>query len=152
MNKLVLISLIVVCLSLPTERTLDSDLACRFGNFRKKDCGWYGINQQKCEEIDCCWKEDSDPSVPWCFKGLDDTPTIITTTNLSCRVPREKREECGYYGIDKKECESKGCCWITDEFESVVPWCFKGADDSDQNSSELVSKKYGSYGYPLRFQ
>ena len=145
MRKLILISLIVFCLTDPTERTIDSDLSCKVHNPHKKDCGWYGIDQQKCEEIDCCWKEDADSSIPWCFQGQDDTPTILTINNLSCRVPREKREECGYYGIEKKECESRGCCWITDELESVIPWCFKGVDDSAASEAEIISQKSGSY-------
>ena len=145
MNKLILISLIALCLSLPTERTINSDLSCKVHNPHKKDCGWYGIDQKKCEEIDCCWKEDADSSIPWCFTGQDDTPTIMTINNLSCRVPREERKECGYYGIEKKECEARGCCWITDDLESVIPWCFKGVDDFKKEDLELVSKKDGTF-------
>ena len=145
MNKLILISLIAFCLSLPTERTSDSDLSCKVHNPHKKECGWYGIDQKKCEEIDCCWKEDADPSIPWCFPGQDDTPTFRTTNGLSCRVPREKREECGYYGIEKKECEERGCCWITDELESVIPWCFKGASSSENQGEETVVSKSDAY-------
>ena len=145
MNKLVLISLFVFCLSEPTQRTLYSDLTCKITIQYKKECGWVGIDQQKCEEQDCCWKEDSDPNVPWCFKGVDDTPTIMTINNLSCRVVREQRQECGYYGIDKAECESRGCCWITDELESKIPWCFKGVDMTEKADKEMVSKKSSSY-------
>ena len=40
-----------------------------------------------------------------------------------CPVAPSERQECGYYGITKKECLSKTCCW-----DSTVPntkWCFK---------------------------
>mgnify|MGYP002627011126 CR=1 FL=1 len=134
MNKLILITLIVFCLSEPTGRTHYSDLSCLVHNPRKRDCGWIGINQQGCEERDCCWKEDADPSIPWCFYGEDDSPTFRTINNLSCLVSREERVECGYLGINKEECEAKGCCWVTDDIGSIIPWCFKGVNDSDQKN------------------
>ena len=126
MKKLLLISLIIFCLSFPTERTFRSDLSCLVHNPHKRDCGWYGIDQRGCEERDCCWKEDSDPSIPWCFYGQEDSPTIMTKSNLTCTVPRFERKECGYFGIDKKECEQRGCCWLADDIGSKIPWCFKG--------------------------
>ena len=37
------------------------------------------------------------------------------------------REDCGYYGIQRDECENdKGCCY--DSSVQDVPWCFKGAE------------------------
>ncbi len=125
MNKIILLSLLVAILASPTERTTN-DLSCHVHNPTKKDCGYYGIHQKECEKKGCCWKEDSDSSIPWCFYGQDDTPTIQTTDGLSCEVDRKKRTECGYYGINKEKCEKRGCCWKVDEHNSVVPWCFKG--------------------------
>ena len=29
----------------------------------------------------------------------------------SCGQPVETHEDCGYYGISKTECESRGCCF-----------------------------------------
>ena len=141
MNKLVLISLIVFCLTVPTDRTPYSDLSCLVHNPHKIDCGWIGINQQGCEERDCCWNPSSDPSIPWCFYGQDDSPTIMTINNSSCSIPRFERKECGYYGIEKKECEQRGCCWLTDEINSKIPWCFKGVIDSNQKNSGFVLKE-----------
>lgn len=31
--------------------------------------------------------------------------------------------DCGYMGIDEAECESKGCCWVEDNYGND-PWCF----------------------------
>ena len=134
MNKILLLSLFLVFISFPTDRTFYSDLSCLVHNAHKVDCGWYGINQKVCEERDCCWKEDSDPSIPWCFYGQEDSPTNRTINNLSCRISREERKECGYFGIEKTECERRGCCWLTDDIGSAVPWCFKGVDDSDEQN------------------
>ena len=131
MNKIILISLLSLCFQEPTKRTRTTDLSCKVHNPNKKDCGWYGINQEKCEELECCWKPDVDAKIPWCFNGEDDSDTIRTIDDLSCTVLRENRKECGYYGINKKECESRGCCWKSDEDDSTIPWCFYGEDDSD---------------------
>ena len=50
MNKILLITLLLFCISLPTDRTFHSDLSCLVHNPHKVDCGWIGINQQGCEE------------------------------------------------------------------------------------------------------
>ena len=70
----------------------------------------------------------------------------MTINNSSCRVPRFERKECGYYGIEKKECEQRGCCWLTDEINSKIPWCFKGVIDSNQKNSGLVPKNLAFLG------
>ena len=64
----------------------------------------------------------------------------MTINNSSCRVPRLERKECGYFGIEKNECEQRGCCWLTDDIGSVVPWCFKGVANSDGKNSEFIQK------------
>jgi len=36
-----------------------------------------------------------------------------------------EREDCGYFGIQREECENEqGCCF--DHTVPNVPWCFKG--------------------------
>ena len=125
MKTILFLSLLIACFAGPTLRTTEN-LSCKVHNPIKKDCGYYGINQIQCEKIGCCWKEDSNPSIPWCFYGQDDTETIFTTEGDSCTLDREFREECGYYGINKKECEEKGCCWKIDDDDSIIPWCFHG--------------------------
>ena len=136
MKALILILSLISCFSAPTERTKDN-LSCGAHELLKKDCGFYGINQKTCEKRSCCWKESSVPGVPWCFHGIDDEPTFLTTDGKTCAIDREDRKECGYKGIDKPECEKRGCCWKIDEYESVVPWCFHGFDETlkkDENN------------------
>ncbi len=135
MNKIIVISLLVCCLAQPTLRTTE-DLSCKVHNPRKIDCGYYGINQKNCEEKGCCWKQDVDPSIPWCFLGQDDRETIRTTGGLSCAVEKVQRLECGYYGINKDECEKNGCCWKVDEDDSLIPWCFQGIEAKSSSSSK----------------
>ena len=125
MNKIILLSLLIACFAEPSPKTTEN-LSCNVRNSIKKDCGYYGINQLQCEKLGCCWKEQSNPSIPWCYFGQDDSETFFTSKGGFCQVERDFREECGYYGIDKKECEERGCCWKMDEDESIIPWCFHG--------------------------
>ena len=54
------------------------------------------------------------------------------------------REECGYKGIDKEECERRDCCWKIDSYESIVPWCFHGYKDSfEESKGGKVSINFG---------
>ena len=135
MNKIIFLSLLIFCLTGPTLRTT-KNLSCKVHNPTKKDCGFYGINQDQCEKLGCCWKDDSNPSIPWCFYGQDDTPTFLTTGGDTCELSRELREECGYYGINKEECEENGCCWKIDDDDSVVPWCFHGVPNLEQKEEK----------------
>lgn len=42
----------------------------------------------------------------------------------------EEREDCGYFGIQREECEEdRGCCF--DHTVPNVPWCFKGREPSE---------------------
>ena len=130
MKAIIVILSIISCLGAPTKRTTD-DLSCAAHELLKKDCGFYGINQKTCEEKGCCWKESSIQGVPWCFHGIDDIPTYLTTDGKICAIDREFRVECGYKGIDKAECESRGCCWKIDDYESIIPWCFQGYEETN---------------------
>jgi len=65
---------------------------CEVSVNERKDCGYYGINQQKCIDIGCCWAESNVSGVPWCFysKNLPETtttttkkPTITSTTTTT---------------------------------------------------------------------
>ena len=114
----------------PTSRTKD-DLSCGQYDPMKEDCGYSGITQQQCEENNCCYAESSTSGIPWCFKGIDDIPTYYTRYSKKiCAIDRENRVDCGYKGIKKEECESKDCCFKIDDYESVVPWCFYGVDET----------------------
>ena len=127
MNRLLFITLIAQCLLYtPTKRTTD-DLSCGQHELLRKDCGYSGISQYDCEKKGCCYYESSIKDVPWCYKGIDDVPTYLTLqSGKACALDRYLRVECGYKGIEKAECESRDCCYRIDDYESVVPWCFKG--------------------------
>ena len=66
---------------------------------------------------------------------------------FKCQLDRLLRKECGYYGIEKTECESKGCCWRIDDDNSAVPWCFEGITDKKVSESyttiEIVNHGLG---------
>ena len=115
----------------PTSRTRKSDLSCAQHDQLKEDCGFYGITQEQCEERDCCYGQPSIDGKPWCFKGIDDIPTYYTlSSKKSCGIDRESRKECGYLGIKKDECESRDCCYKIDDYQSIIPWCFKGYEET----------------------
>ena len=122
----------------PTSRTKD-DLSCGQYDPMKEDCGHRGITQQQCEKNGCCYAESSTSGIPWCFKGIDDIPTYYTRDSKKiCAIDRENRVDCGYKGIKKEECESRDCCYKIDDYESVIPWCFKGV--SETKSIEIKDK------------
>jgi len=41
-------------------------------------------------------------------------------------IPLTNRTDCGFHGIDRSHCESKGCCWGEEPNPNPqgVPWCF----------------------------
>lgn len=59
---------------------------------------------------------------------------FVIKTNGSCPTNDFDKKDCGYFGIQKSECESKGCCWYESENKNV-PWCFY----SDNSNSCYVS-------------
>ena len=78
-------------------------LSCQVPHFNKTDCAPSGhTNPTSCEQSGCCYEAILyDTTIPWCFYGQDDSPTIMTINNSSFRVPRLERKECGYFGIEK---------------------------------------------------
>ncbi|XP_067048589.1 uridylate-specific endoribonuclease B-like isoform X1 [Acropora muricata] len=79
-----------------------------------KGCGWNGIDQQHCNDRGCCWL----PKAPtnWCFYPKD---------HKCYGIPPSKRQDCGYVGIKRPECENKNdCCF--DDSTPGVPVCYKG--------------------------
>ena len=143
MKAIILLLSLIYSLSTPTKRTTE-DLSCIAHDLLKKECGHIGINQKTCEEKGCCWKESSIPNIPWCFEGIDDVPTYLTTTGNTCLLDREFRKECGYKGIDKAECEARGCCWKIDDYESVIPWCYHGYElVNEEEKKHKISIDFG---------
>jgi len=41
---------------------------CNKDVYERKECGYFGIQQQECEASGCCWKPSSINGIPWCFK------------------------------------------------------------------------------------
>ena len=131
MKRFLFITLIASSILSTTVKRTKDDLSCGQYELLRKDCGWAGITQEECENKGCCYAQSSIQNVPWCYKGIDDVPTYLTLkTGLSCALDRNLRKECGYKGIEKAECESKDCCYKIDDYESKVPWCFHGFQDS----------------------
>ena len=54
------------------------------------------------------------------------TDSIITTETPGPNCKVDNRVDCGYRGIQARQCREKGCCW--DSKVRGVPWCFYGAD------------------------
>ncbi len=40
-----------------------------------------------------------------------------------CDIPAEDRLDCGYYGIQLEECQSRGCCWQSSDIPGTN-WCY----------------------------
>ena len=55
-------------------------------------------------------------------------PTERTIDDLSCIAHDLLKKDCGFYGINQKTCEEKGCCWKENSIQGI-PWCFQGIDD-----------------------
>ena len=60
---------------------------CSVSTSEKMDCGYYGIDQSKCEARGCCWVPVSESSgnVPWCF--YPSGHTACTNLNLKGTTP-----------------------------------------------------------------
>ena len=56
----------------------------------------------------------------------------IKKVNAQCSV--SKKVDCGYYGINQNQCESKGCCWVPN-VPSTEPWCYKPASGPSPSPS-----------------
>ena len=86
MNKVIiglLLCAFVSCKFLyDTEKTTDG-LSCAVNRLAREDCGYIGINQQRCEEKGCCWKADF--LVPWCFKGVTSTGATSKSTDATSK-------------------------------------------------------------------
>jgi len=58
---------------------------------------------------------------------------LINKRDGTCEVNPNERNDCGYYGINQNQCESKGCCWSPTDVQNA-PWCFfkKEIDHHDE--------------------
>ena len=97
------------------------DPRCDVGHpLRRVDCGYPGIRRAACLRENCCW-DDSLRDVIWCFYGKN--ATVVQPDPTCDAVQPWKRVDCGYSGIPRSACLSRGCCW--DNFVRGAPWCFR---------------------------
>ena len=145
MKIILFIILIIQCiLYTQTNRTIN-DLSCAHYEY-SRDCAADdpdAISQEECENRNCCYYEFTDSIVPWCFEGIDDVPTKFTlNSGLSCSLEEDLRQECGYKGIEKSECESRDCCYkITEDYDSDIPSCFYGVEKKCYSSCQNCDVK-----------
>jgi len=128
-NNLLLISQLIALGSAGLIRRNDSDkCSCSVNPNSRKECGHYGITEAECINKGCCWGSTNVNGAPWCFYTASGGKTTDCTNNNNndkkvCEIDAYKREDCGYYGINKSDCESRGCCWVESNI-SGIPWCF----------------------------
>ena len=41
-----------------------------------------------------------------------------------CKLDYDKRDDCGWYGVEQEECISMGCCWNPTPEDVPGEWCF----------------------------
>eukprot|EP00833_Pecoramyces_ruminatium_P017065 jgi/Orpsp1_1/1191097/evm.model.d7180000083480.1 len=87
----------------------------------RKECGYFGINEDQCIKAGCCWENNNEKNIPSCYFSADEDECFIK--EKFCEVDEYKRQDCGYYGINKKDCIYKHCCWAESNI-SNIPWCF----------------------------
>nr|XP_039258180.1 alpha-amylase-like isoform X1 [Styela clava] len=72
------------CLWCPSEGTSDpwcihvsestggggGEVSCSVTETSRQECGYYGIQQNECENNGCCWAESNLSGVPWCYTAL----------------------------------------------------------------------------------
>lgn len=86
MNKVIiglLLCAFISCkFSFDTEKTT-TGLSCAVNRLSREECGYIGINQDKCEAKGCCWKVDF--LVPWCFKGVTAEGATSKSTDATAK-------------------------------------------------------------------
>eukprot|EP00833_Pecoramyces_ruminatium_P004334 jgi/Orpsp1_1/1178366/evm.model.c7180000065006.1 len=110
----------------------------------RKDCGYYGIKEDECVNIGCCWGPSSVSGAPWCFHTASGgkTTDCQKEEGKTCEVDIHSRKDCGYYGIGQNECISRGCCWA-ESTVSGIPWCFnpKSIDSTTKTTTTTTKHK-----------
>ena len=69
---------------------------------------------------------------------------IISSEDSKCDVDIKKRIDCGYYGISKEKCLSRGCC--VEQTSLTEIWCFHSKEEEieedDKETKENVEDEY----------
>ena len=72
-------------------------LSCDIEDSSKIDCGYYGIDQNSCENKGCCWYmfDNNTNNIPFCFYGKYIPTTILITipttmpTTMPTTIPKQ---------------------------------------------------------------
>eukprot|EP00933_Yihiella_yeosuensis_P031592 TRINITY_DN2516_c0_g1_i4.p1 TRINITY_DN2516_c0_g1~~TRINITY_DN2516_c0_g1_i4.p1 ORF type:complete len:353 (-),score=77.47 TRINITY_DN2516_c0_g1_i4:644-1702(-) len=68
--------------------------------------------------------------------------TTGATDNDFCPDATMAHRDCGYMGIDKAQCEEKGCCWNANA-KGKLPWCYHSKGSSDRSEVERCYNQNG---------
>lgn len=64
----------------------------------------------------CSWNENTQKTCP----------RTCGLCGVECNVVKgSSRKDCGYNGIQRDECYTKGCCWQPLLGGEVGPWCYE---------------------------
>jgi hypothetical protein len=89
----------------------------------RTQCGADGTGLDACIELGCCYDEYVPANftgvVPACYTAPAPGTGYDSNASLVCDVTA-KYKDCGYSGIPKATCLSRGCCW--DSGPTVVGW------------------------------
>ncbi len=75
-------------------------------------------------------QESSDSIVRQSFSpgnGFFTVPARTTAVFVGsdvCSMNLQDRQDCGFVGVDARQCSELGCCWSPDYSNSGAPWCF----------------------------
>jgi hypothetical protein len=143
MNKVIiglLLCAFVSCKFLyDTEKTTDG-LSCAVNRLAREDCGYIGINQQRCEEKGCCWKIDL--LVPWCFKGVTTGGATSKNTDANSKpgfsIEEMLKKKMGKIEEDINKGKTK-----FDGYEKDILSVFK-------NVNSKIQKSFNDFGQKIR--
>eukprot|EP00833_Pecoramyces_ruminatium_P008702 jgi/Orpsp1_1/1182734/evm.model.c7180000082490.1 len=121
-NKFILITQLSALGSAGLTKRANS-CACSVEPSVRIECGFYGIQEDECNNRGCCWKPSNVSGTPWCYHVPGDVVPSCYEEGPACEIDERSRKDCGYYGINQRECLSRGCCWAESKV-SGVPWCF----------------------------
>ncbi|XP_074639351.1 uncharacterized protein LOC141897631 [Acropora palmata] len=113
--------LLLICITLGTAVYASHHDVCHVQVNDRTDCGWFGINNETCQDRGCCY-DDTYPDTIYCF---------YPTSNKCYGIDPSNRVDCGYFGIQREECENdRGCCF--DHTVYGVAWCFEGRPEEPE--------------------
>lgn len=99
-----------------------SGSACPVIDSYKRDCwdGVWPLSPDTCVAHGCCWATHPTPGIPWCFHSSE-VGAPGTEVDPWCPNHDNAWSDCGHGGINKEQCEAKGCCY---DSTSPQAWCY----------------------------